>query len=98
MLLSKRETFSMVLAESLCCGTPVVGFKAGGPESIALDEFCSFAEYGDIDTLESELKKMLDKEHNASEISDSAMNAYDKKVMTEGYIRVYKSLVGECED
>lgn len=31
LITSKRETFSMVCAESLCCGTPVVGFKAGGP-------------------------------------------------------------------
>jgi glycosyltransferase involved in cell wall biosynthesis len=29
LLTSKRETFSMVCAESFCCGTPVVGFKAG---------------------------------------------------------------------
>ena len=42
ILTSKRETFSMVTAESLCCGTPVVGFEAGGPESIALPEFSRF--------------------------------------------------------
>lgn len=29
LLTSKKETFSMIVAESLCCGTPVVGFKAG---------------------------------------------------------------------
>ena len=38
ILVSKAETFSMPVAESLCCGTPVVGFKAGGPEQIALPE------------------------------------------------------------
>lgn len=48
LLLSKRETFSMVTAESLCCGTPVVGFEAGGPESIALADYSRFVEYGDI--------------------------------------------------
>ena len=36
LLTSKKETFSMIVAESLCCGTTVVGMKAGGPESIAL--------------------------------------------------------------
>ncbi len=34
----------MVTAESLCCGTPVVGFTAGGPESIAIDAFSNFVE------------------------------------------------------
>ncbi len=33
LLLSKRETFSMVAAESVVCGTPVAGFKNGGTES-----------------------------------------------------------------
>lgn len=46
---SKRETFSMITAESLCCGTPIVGFKAGGPESIAIPDYSSFVEYGDMD-------------------------------------------------
>ena len=38
----------MVTAESLCCGTPVVGFKAGAPEQIAIKEFSEFVEYGDL--------------------------------------------------
>ena len=36
LLTSEKETFSMVCAESLCCGTPVVGFQAGAPEGISL--------------------------------------------------------------
>ena len=30
LITSQRETFSMPVAESLCCGTPVVGFDTGG--------------------------------------------------------------------
>ena len=30
VITSFHETFSMVVAESLSCGTPIVGFKAGG--------------------------------------------------------------------
>lgn len=35
LLLSKRETFSMVVLESLACGTSVIGFKNGGTDSWA---------------------------------------------------------------
>ena len=56
ILTSKKETYGMVCAESLCCGTPVVGFEAGGTESIALDEFSEFVPYGDIDGLQGAFK------------------------------------------
>lgn len=56
LLTSHRETFSLVTAESLCCGTPVVGFRAGGPESIAPPSCCKFVEYGDLDALEPALR------------------------------------------
>ena len=94
LLASRRETFSMVLAESLCCGTPVVGFKAGGPETIAIDEYCSFVEYGDIDALEKVLKDALEKEYNPKEISQIAIEKYKKKKMTAGYIDIYGTLLG----
>lgn len=51
LVTSKRETFSMVTAESLCCGTPVVGFKAGGPESICKHGSAYFVEPDDFEAL-----------------------------------------------
>ena len=59
LLTSKRETFSMVCAESLACGTPVVGFKAGGPESVFAGDYARFVEYGDISGLGYAIKKIL---------------------------------------
>lgn len=93
LLTSRRETFSMVTAESLCCGTPVVGFKAGGPETIAIDEYCDFVEHGDIDGLEEALKKCLETTKDNS-ISQKAINKYDRKNMCERYISVYKEVIG----
>ena len=49
ILTSQFETFSMVCAESLCSGTPVVGFKAGAPEQISIQQYSEFVEYGKID-------------------------------------------------
>lgn len=94
VILSKKETFSMILAESLCCGTPLVGFKAGGPESIAIKEYCDFTEYGDIETVSEKLKLRLS-EVKSKEISVLAHERYDKNVMMENTMKVYYKLIGE---
>ncbi|MBQ6307009.1 MAG: glycosyltransferase [Bacteroidales bacterium] len=93
ILFSKRETFSMVTAESLCCGTPVVGFKAGGPESIALQKYSSFVEYGDVQALSDTLDQCLDTTYDKSEISKKAISSYSEENMANSYFNVYKRLL-----
>ena len=93
VLFSKRETFSMVTAESLCCGTPIVGFKAGGPESIALQEYSSFVEYGDTQTLTDILDQCLNTTYDKSEVSKKAISSYSEENMANSYFIVYKSLL-----
>jgi glycosyltransferase involved in cell wall biosynthesis len=94
LLTSKKETFSMVTAESLCCGTPVVGFKAGAPEQIALEDYSDFSEYGDVDTLTYKIREWLQKEIDKVAISERAIKKYGKNVMCESYLEIYKKL---CE-
>lgn len=89
ILTSKRETFSMVTAESLCCGTPVVGFKAGGPEQIAIPEFSRFVEYGDVEMLSARIMAqiMVRKDIN---ISESAKDVYSNEKTIDDYIGYYR--------
>lgn len=93
ILFSKRETFSMVTAESLCCGRPVVGFKAGGPESIALTDYSRFVEYANIQDLSDALNECLHKTATHAEISKHAMDAYSQEKMATLYFDVYNSLL-----
>lgn len=95
LLTSKRETFSMICAESLCCGTPVVGFKAGGPESIALSQYSTFVDNPNIGALQTALNDMLQKEINSIEIAKQAQSEYSLDSMTKGYISVYQKLISE---
>ena len=51
LLCSERETYSMTCAEALCCGTPVVGFKCGAPETVFLEPYAKFVDYGNVSDL-----------------------------------------------
>lgn len=93
LLLSKKETFSLPVAESLCSGTPVVGFYSGGPETITISEYSDFCEYGDIDTLVKLInkEKVLDRKH----ISEEARHKYSIERMANEYLDVYKELLSK---
>ena len=93
IITSRRETFSMVTAESLCCGTPVVGFNAGGPESIALNDFSKFVEYGDIPSLRICIDSMLSSQYDKNLIASEASKKYSLEKMTDNYINVYNYLL-----
>ena len=91
LLTSQKETFSMVVAESLCCGTPVVGFKAGAPEQIAIEKYSSFVEYADTEGLYDKLVNNLEKEKNAyvTELRNLAQERYSKGAMVRKYAEIY---------
>lgn len=89
ILTSKRETFSMVCAESLACGTPVLGFKAGAPEEIAIPEYSEFVEYGNIDSLNARLREMLSRNYDKINISKEARARYCRDIMAQKYYEEY---------
>ena len=93
IIVSKRETFSMPLAESMCCGTPVAGFYACGPESIAIKEYSRFAEYGNVARLKDAVTELLSGELDGSEIEASARAVYSEQQMTSAYKKLYTDLL-----
>ena len=94
IIVSKRETFSMPCAESLCCGTPVVGFEAGAPEQIALPEYSAFVRFGDLDGLENVLRHWLgEKNMPPRMIAKAAAERYSVDTMVCKFIDVYRSML-----
>ncbi|MBR5444199.1 MAG: glycosyltransferase [Paludibacteraceae bacterium] len=93
VLTSKKETFSMVCAESLCCGTPIVGFEAGAPEQISLPDYSQFVPYGNTLALAGAIKDFLARSIDKIEISHQAHQVYAKEIMAKKYIEIYKQLV-----
>ena len=92
LLTSKRETFSMICAESLSCGTRVVGFKSGAPEKISLAEYSDFCEYGDIKELKDLVEKNLEMKYDKKLISKVSKKIYSTKRMFKDYEKIYKDL------
>ena len=96
VLTSKKETFSMIVAESLCCGTPIIGFKAGGPESISIEDYSFFYDQGNIYDLNDGLIEKLNMKEGIKEIiSDIAITKYDKNVMVNNYVELYNKLLSD---
>lgn len=93
LLTSYRESFSMVTAESLCCGTQVAGFMAGAPETIAIPEYSTFVEYGNIDLLQTKVMQYLMKPVSKTTISEVACKVYDAEEMYCKYRKYYCSIL-----
>lgn len=92
LLLSRRETFSLVTAESLCCATPVVGFQCGGAENIALPEFSEFVPYGRTDLLIETLKKWFHKPIDKIRLRQQAVQQYNVENMTQKYLQLFQEM------
>lgn len=91
VVLSKRETFSMPTAESLCCGTPVVGFECGGAESIALKEYAAFVPYGCMESFSQTVNTVLGYSFDRERISKKGIEQYANSNLAINFERIYGS-------
>lgn len=93
IMTSKKETFGLTCAESMCCGTPVVGFQNGGTESIALPEYSTFVRYGDLEALKAAVSDWSNKKMALSEkLCMRACEKYSKEMMALNYYELYKEI------
>lgn len=92
--LSKAESFGLTCAESLCCGTPVAGFKSGGANSISIQQYSFFTEVGNVKELADHLEEFIDLCANKKGIiSSKARERYSDTKMGEQYMRLYKTML-----
>lgn len=92
LLTSEKETFSMVCAESLCCGTPIVGFKAGAPETISIKEHSRFVDFANTSQLFDAIIEMIDHKKNYPVDIEEAHKRYSTESMVEGYLKCYNRI------
>lgn len=95
VICSKIETFSMTSAEALCCGTRVVGFKSGAPETVFREPEAVFIDYGNIDELIKVVKKAVINHSDKKDVSEKMSEFLSNKRMIELYSKVYSKAVSQ---
>ncbi len=84
---SKRENFPTTCVEAQCCGTPVVGFDAGGTKETSIESLDDFVHYGDIDSLAEKIKSKFSEP--LKDLAARAQKEYSKETMTKRYMETY---------
>lgn len=95
LLTSQSETFSLTTAESLACGTPVVGFDSGGPSEVAPEPFGYFVPYGKIDALLSLIVGAYSGEvtlAKSDDCIDYARRSFSSDRMCQDYLDLYQKI------
>lgn len=94
VICSEKENFPTTCLEAFCCGTPVVGFAAGGTAETVPAPYGLFCEYGNVDALREAVECQLKKETLTREqIAQEGSMRFSENVMYENYQRIYQELL-----
>lgn len=88
---SDTETFSVVTAEALCSGVPIVATRCGGPEGMIDPSNGILVDTGDSQQMAAalvEIAESMDK-YNRKEIAASARKKYDYASVVAAHMSVY---------
>lgn len=92
---SLMDNLPNTVLESLCCGTPVIGFPIGGiPEMIVNGENGLLASEISVKALVKTIKEFLlnSKNYNREAIHESAVKKYSLDVQANAYIDLFKTV------
>lgn len=93
VICSKRENFPTTCLEAIACGTPIVGFDAGGTKETAPEGYGCFVEYGDIESISKEIRLILKGDSVLSSKNECAKygkEKYSKQSMYSTYFKLYQ--------
>lgn len=89
---SREETFGLVTAEALACGTPAVVYNATASPELVDEETGRVVEVGDIKGL-FEAIKQIDKQKMSVACVKRAELLFDKSINQKRYLEIYEDLI-----
>ncbi len=93
---SLEDNLPNTVAESLCCGTPVIGFNVGGiPDMVQDNKNGYLCPEISVDSLKQTIEKFLDNPSifDREKISRQAHKKYALEVQAKSYIDLYKKIL-----
>lgn len=91
---SRRETFSLVTAEALASGTPVVATRCGGPEEILTDDVGQLADVDDAAALAIAIESALGRSYDRAKLRRYAVERFGMAAAAERLRRLYERVTG----
>ena len=95
VLNSNFETFSVVTAEALACGKPVIATRCGGPEEFVKDNCGILIDSRDMDSLVKAMDYMLDNfsSYSSKEICEYAKSRFGYASVGKKFFDLYVSAI-----
>ncbi len=96
ILNSNFETFSVVTAESLASGKPVIATRCGGPEQFITPQTGLLIEPRNRNELQEAIMYMVNNYQNydSQTLKDSIQQNYSSSVVGQQFCDIYKSIIG----
>ena len=93
---TREETFGLVNAEALACGTPVITFATGGSPEIP-DVTCGrTTPWGDVDAMVAGIRDICENRPYSAEACRKRAEAFDAETLYEKYVALYGVMVREA--
>ena len=90
---SIEDNLPNTVIESLCCGTPVVGFDIGGiPDMVLPGQNGEICPTINSTALAQSIQKALENTYDKTLIRQNAINKYNIKVQARAYLKLFESL------
>lgn len=91
---SRMETFGLVTAEAMACGTPVVAYNNTGSAEIVNDNCGMLVDDGDASALVNAVEQMLkeNKENYSDKCVEWVKNNFNKESQINKYIELYERI------